>query len=95
MNRLTRARRWMAMPLVIASLVAAIALSSCAHPANAANPSSPNNAPSTSQQVQPAGTHSSGIQGTDQQIQDILHQLDGAQNDVKNSDSAANQDGGN
>jgi hypothetical protein len=83
----------MAMPLVIGSLVAAIALSSCGHPANAANPSKPTSVPSTTQQAQP--THSNSVNGTDQQIQSILHQLDGAQNDVKNSDSAANQDGGN
>jgi hypothetical protein len=86
--------------LTICTLVLSLALAACGAQANASNANSNNatNSFSTSQPYQsdqPAHANSSNaLQSTDQQVQSLLHQLDGARNDVNTSSSAASQDNG-
>ena len=87
--------------------VVALALSACGAPANAANAGAPANNPASTpgntqpQQYQPShsgstaqNSGSNSATNTDQQIQSLLRQLDGAHNDVNNADAGASQDGG-
>ena len=98
MNWITHLRQRSIWLLLIVALVLSLALAACGEQANASN--STNNATnsySTPQQYQ--STHSgngqgSSMQGTDQQVQSLLRQLDSGQNDVNSSDAAAAQDGG-
>ena len=83
--------------LVIVAL--ALSLAACGQQTNASNVNATNNySTSGQQQYQPAHSDNnngnSSLQSTDQQVQDILHQLDGAQNDVNSSSSASSQDNG-
>ena len=104
MNRFTRSRQRCLGLLAASALVLALALSACGSPANGANTGAPasNPANTQTQQYQPTDSSStsqnsgssSGAQNTDQQIQGLLRQLDGAQNDAGNADAGASQDGG-
>ncbi len=98
MNWITHLRQRSIWLLLIVALVLSLALAACGEQANASN--STNNATnsySTSQQYQStrSGNGQGGsMQGTDQQVQSLLRQLDSGQNDVNSSDAAAAQDGG-
>ncbi len=101
MNWFTRSRQRCLGLLTVVALVVALALSACGSPANAANSGTPASNPVNTQpqQYQPANSGSTtsnrgGVQNTDQQIQNLLRQLDGAHNDVNNADAGASQDGG-
>ncbi len=85
--------------LAVVALVLSLSLAACGEQANARS-SSGTNSYSTSQQYQSGqpthsgNNHSNTMQNVDQQVQGILRQLDGAQNDVNTSSAAASQDGG-
>ena len=91
--------------LAMVALVLALALSACGAPANAANAGAPasnstskpvNTQPQQYQPAHPGSTtqnSSNSATNTDQQIQSLLRQLDGAHNDVNNADAGASQDG--
>lgn len=87
--------------LVMLTLVLSLALAACGQQANASHSNATNNysAPQQSQTGQPSqpGTgnnQGNSIKSIDQQVQSIMGQLDGAQNDVNSSSSASSQDGG-
>lgn len=99
MNWFTRSCQRCLGLLAVVALLLSLALSACGAPASAANSSAPVN--TRPQQNQPAtsgstthNTGNSGVQNTDQQIQSLLQQLDGAQKDASNADAGASQDGG-
>ena len=97
MNWFTRTRQLCLGLLAALALVFALTLTACGSPANAANSSAPASKPSSgTQQYQPASNTQSSNKATnaDQQIQSLLRQLNGAQNDVNNADNGASQDGG-
>lgn len=102
MNWFTRSRQRCLGLLAVAALVLALALSACGSPANGAHSGAPasNSTNTQTQQYQPshAGSTSqksgANAANTDQQIQSLLRQLDGAQNDASNADTGASQDGG-
>ena len=87
--------------LVMLALVLSLALAACGQQANASHSNATNNysAPQQSQTGQPSqpGTgnnQGNSIKSIDQQVQSIMRQPDGAQNDVNSSSSASSQDGG-
>ncbi len=88
---------------IIAVLLLTLLLMACGTPANAADSggSQGTSAQQTqkTQQRQPTSSNTGsatngGIRGTDQQVQSLLRQLDGAQIDVNNADAGASQDNG-
>lgn len=102
MNWFTQSRQRCLGLLAVLALALALTLSACGSPANAANSGAPVSKPANSgaQQYQPSSsgssTRSSGSNNatnTDQQIQSLLRQLNGAHTDVNNADNGASQDG--
>ncbi len=88
---------------LLAAVALVLALSACGAPTNAANSGAPASNPGNTQpqQYQPSqsgsttqNSGSNSATNTDQQIQSLLRQLDGAHNDVNNADAGAAQDGG-
>ena len=100
MTWITRLRQRSVWLLIMLALVLSLAVAACGQHANASNSNATNNY-STSQQyqtgqsAQPGTGNNQGnsIKSIDQQVQGIMQQLDGAQNDV-NSSNSASQDGG-
>ena len=100
MTIITRLRQRSTWLLLLGALVLSLSLVACGKQANASNSTIPNNnTVSQQQQYQPSSTaHTSNansgtstntsLQGTDQQVQSILGQLDGARNDVNNSNAS-------
>jgi hypothetical protein len=82
--------------------VLSLSLGACSQHVNASDTNaSKSNTFSQQQQYQPnQPTHSSNsnsntnLQSTDQQVQNILGQLDGARNDVNSSNATSSQDNG-
>ena len=97
MTWITKLRQRSVWLLLLIALVLSFSLAACGQQVNASNTNAPNNN-STSQQLQyqpNQSTHSnSNLQSTDQQVQSILRQLDGARNDVNSSNAASSQDNG-
>ena len=99
MTWIAHLRQRSACLLAVVALVLSLSLAACGEQANASN-SSATNSDSTSQKYQSgqpahaADNHGNTMQNVDQQVQGILRQLDGAQNDVNASSAAASQDGG-
>jgi len=99
MTWIAHLRQRLACLLAVVALVLSLSLAACGEQANASS-NSPTNSYSTSQQYQSSqpthagDNHSNTMQNVDQQVQGILRQLDGAQNDVNTSSAAASQDGG-
>lgn len=97
MTWITKLRQRSVWLLLLIALVLSSSLAACGQQVNASNTNAPNNN-STSQQLQyqpNQSTHSnSNLQSTDQQVQSILRQLDGARNDVNSSNAASSQDNG-
>ena len=94
---------------LLVALVLTLSLAACGQQVNAsvtkATNASNNNAASQQQQYQPvqpaqsqsgntSNTTTTNLQSTDQQVQSIMNQLDGAHNDVNNSNAASSQDNG-
>ena len=104
MNSITRLRQRSTWLLLLGTLVLSLSLVACGKQANASNSNVPNsNTVSQQQQYQPnppaptsnANSNSNtNLQNTDQQVQSILGQLDGARNDVNNSNASSSQDNG-
>jgi uncharacterized lipoprotein YehR (DUF1307 family) len=102
MTWITQTRQRPKWLLLLIALVLSLSLAACGQQVDASKTNAPANN-STSQQLQyqtnqttrsssnAANTH---VQSTDQQVQSILHQLDGARNDVSSSNSASSQDNG-
>ena len=97
MTWITKLRQRSVWLLLLIALALSFSLAACGQQVNASNTNAPNNN-STSQQLQyqpNQSTHSNSIlQSTDQQVQSILRQLDGARNDVNSSNAASSQDNG-
>ncbi len=102
MTWITHLRQRSVWFLLLIAFVLSFSLVACGHQVNASNTTAPNNN-STSQQLpnQPnqsphssSNNANSNLQSTDQQVQSILHQLDGARNDVNSSNAASSQDSG-
>ena len=106
MTSITRLRQRTTWLLLLGALVLSLSLVACGKQANASNTTVPNNnTVSQQQQYQPnSPSHTSNansntntntnLQSTDQQVQSILGQLDGARNDVNNSNASSSQDNG-
>ena len=104
MNWFTRSRQHYLALLAVVALLLSLALSACGSPANASNSNAPASKPANTslQQYRPSNSgsttqqsgNSSSATNTDQQVQSLLHQLDGAHNDTNNADAGASQDGG-
>jgi hypothetical protein len=104
MNSITRFRQRSTWLLLLGTLVLSLSLVACGKQANASNSNVPNTITvSQQQQHQPnSPAHTSNtntdtntnLQSTDQQVQSILGQLDGARNDVNNSNASSSQDNG-
>lgn len=102
MNWLKSSRQRVAGALAV--LLLALMLAACGTPANAANTGGSQGAgvqqqPQQTQQTrqsQPTNSNGTGtgIRSTDQQVQSLLRQLDGAQSDVNNADGGVSQDSG-
>ena len=92
--------------LLLIALVLSLSLVACGKQANASSTNSPNNnTVSLQEQYRPNAPAQSplgntnanttiNLQNTDQQVQRIMRQLDGAHNDVNSSDAASSQDNG-
>ena len=97
MTWITKLRQRSVWLLLLIALALSFSLAACGQQVNASNTNAPNNN-STSQQLQyqpNQSTHSNSIlQSTDQQVQSILRQLDGARNDVNSSNADSSQDNG-
>ncbi len=102
MTWITKLRQRSVWLLLLIALALSFSLAACVQQVNASNIKAPN-INSTSQQLQyqpKQSTHSnsnnanSNLQSTDQQVQSILRQLDGARNDVNSSNAASSQDNG-
>ncbi len=98
MTRITRLRQrsiWLLIALVLS-----LSLVACGKQSNASNANIPNNNTFSQQQrFQPnpsAHTNNlnanTNLQSSDQQVQSILHQLEGASNDVNSSNTTSSQD---
>ncbi|MGZ3612211.1 MAG: hypothetical protein ACXVDN_03755 [Ktedonobacteraceae bacterium] len=106
MTIITRLRQRTTWLLLLGALVLSLSLMACGKQANASNSNIPNNnTVSQQQQYQPnSPVHTSNantnantntnLQSTDQQVQSILGQLDGARNDVNSSNASSSQDNG-
>ena len=106
MNSIIRLRQRSIWLLLLGTLVLSLSLVACGKQANASNSNVPNtNTVSQQQQYQPnPPAHTSNansntntntnLQSTDQQVQSILGQLDGARNDVNSSNVSSSQDNG-
>ena len=109
MTWITQSRQRSAWLLLLVSLVLTLSLVACGQQVNASGTSatnvSNNNAASKQQQYQPVQpaqsqsgntttTTTTNLQSTDEQVQSIMNQLDGAHNDVNNSNAASSQDNG-
>ena len=97
MTWITKLRQRSVWLLLLIALVLSFSLAACGQQVNASNNIAPNiNSTSQQLQYQPnQSTHSNSIlQSTDQQVQSILRQLDGARNDVNSSNAASSQDNG-
>ncbi len=100
MNWITNLHQRSLWLLLIITLVLSLALVACGKQANASNTNMPNSySTSQQQQYQPdqstrSYSNNGSMQSTDQQVQSILRQLNGAKNDVNSSDSASSQDNG-
>lgn len=99
MNLLNISRQRLAGLMTILLLM--LLLAACGTPANAASSgSSQGTSAQQTQQRQPTSSNAttssakSGMRSTDQQVQSLLRQLDGAQGDVNNADAGATQDSG-
>jgi len=63
--------------------------------ASGTNTTNTSNSNATSQPAQSSNSNANtNLQSTDQQVQSIMNQLDGAHNDVNNSNAASSQDNG-
>ncbi len=102
MTWITQLRQRSVWLLLLIALVLTLSLVACAQQVNARKTEAPiNNSMSQHQQYQPnQPAHSSNsnvnsnLQSTDQQVQSILNQLEGARNDVNSSNAASSQDNG-
>lgn len=107
MNCLKSSRQCFIGAIALAALLLSLGLAACGTPANAANNTASPNSGNTVQQTQQAqqtqrvrpshsnsSSSSAGSRSTDQQVQSLLRQLDGAQSDVNTADSGASQDSG-
>ena len=102
MTWITQLRQRSVWLLLLIALVLTLSLVACGQQVNARNTNAPiNNSMSQQQQHQPnQPAHSSNsnansnLQSTDQQVQSILSQLEGARNDVNSSNAASSQDNG-
>ena len=104
MTWLTQLRQRSEWFLLFIALVLSLSLVGCGKQVNASGTDVPNNnSVSHQQQYQPhppAYTRNinakanTNLQSTDQQVQSILGQLDGARNDVNSSNVASSQDNG-
>ena len=104
MTTITRLRQRSTCLLLLGALVLSLSLVACGKQANASNTTAPNNNTfSQQQQYQPnspsytstANTNANtNLQSTDQQVQSILGQLDGARNDINSSNLSSSQDNG-
>ena len=82
MNSITRLRQRSTWLLLLGTLVLSLSLVACGKQADASNSNVPNTNTNTN------------LQSTDQQVQSILGQLDGARNDVNSSNASSSQDNG-
>ena len=104
MTSRTRLRQRTTWLLLLGALLLSLSLVACGKQVDASNITVPNNNTfSQQQQYQPnSPSHISNansntntnLQSTDQQVQSILGQLDGARNDVNNSNASSSQDNG-
>ena len=98
MTWITQLRQRSVWLLLLIALVLTLSLVACGQQVNARNTNVPiNNSMSQQQQYQPnqpAHSSNSNLQSTDQQVQSILSQLEGARNDVNSSNAASSQDNG-
>ena len=108
MTWITRSSQRSVWLLLLIALVLSLTLVACGQRVNANSPNASNNNTASqqlqsqpNQPVQPQSGNSStttnsapNLQNTDQQVQSIMNQLDGARNDVNNSDAASSQDNG-
>ncbi len=102
MTWITQLRQRSVWLLLLIALVLSLSLVACGQQVNASDNNAPNNNTiSQQQQYQPnQPAHSSNnnantnLQSTDQQVQSILGQLEGARNDVNSSNAASSQDNG-
>jgi peptidoglycan hydrolase CwlO-like protein len=98
MTWITQSRQRSVWLLLLVALVLTLSLAACSQHVNASDTNtSSSNTFSQQQQYQPnQSTHSSNtnsnLQSTDQQVQSILGQLDGARNDVNSSNASSSQD---
>ena len=108
MTCITRSSQRSVWLLLLIALVLSLTLVACGQRVNANSSNAPNNNTASqqlqsqpNQPVQPQSGNSSttttnapNLQNTDQQVQSIMNQLDGARNDVNNSNAATSQDNG-
>ena len=108
MTCLTRSSQRSVWLLLLIALVLSLTLVACGQRVNAHSSNASNNntasqqlRPKPNQPLQPQSGNSSAtttnapnLQNTDQQVQSIMNQLDGARNDVNNSNAASSQDNG-
>jgi len=104
MTWITQSRQRSTWLLLLIALVHSLSLAACGQHVNASDTNASNsNTFSQQQQYQPnQPAHSSNtntnsntnLQSTDQQVQSIMGQLDGARNDVNSSNAASSQDNG-
>ena len=98
MTWITQPRQRSVWLLLLIALVLSFSLVACGQHVNASDTNTSNsNTFSQQQQYQPIqSTHfsntNSNLQSTDQQVQSIMGQLDGARNDVNNSNATSSQD---
>ena len=102
MTWLTQLRQKSVWFLLLIALVLTCSLVACGQVVDARNTGVPmNNSMPQQQQSQPIqsahttnNNTNSNLQSTDQQVQSIMGQLEGARNDVNSSNSASSQDNG-
>ena len=108
MTSITLLRQRSTCLLLLGALVLSLSLVACGKQVNASNTTVPNNNTFSQQQQyqlnSPAHTSNTNantntktnanLQGTDQQVQSILGQLDAARNDVNSSNTSSFQDTG-
>lgn len=109
MTWITQSRQRSIGLLLLITLVLSLSLVACGQQVNATGTSNAaSNKPATQQQQyqpvqpaqsQPGNTNSANstttnLQDTDQQVQNVMSQLDGARHDANNSNAASSQDNG-